>query len=659
MRNNKKRAGAFWGIHVDFHANIFEKDIGSFTKAENIGKYLDEIKPDYLQIDTKGHPGYASYFSEYGEVAPGVTHDHLKIIREETEKRGIALIAHYSSIWDEASCKNNHDWAIVDKNGEASKTNIDFNSDYTDKKFIPMVKELCGKYGFDGIWIDGDSWALRENYSPETIEKFLKNSNFDFIDKDNLKSESHFAFRQFTTNEFYEFLKYYCREIKKDYPDFEICSNTSFTCRQPIKPFDNFDFLSADMYDLSFRTTARNYASHDKEWDLMGWGHPSRFVTKVSEFNELYGGRRLYRCINHVDRDLRMAATAISLGGGFQIIGLMSDKGEILMYDIPRMKEVAKFLNERKEFNYNSKPLPNAAIWWSQENLERDYEDEVLFQCKELQKGLCDLVIDAGFPVDVVFDYHIDENNIQKHNVIIVPETKYISLEKKKKLLEYVYNGGNLIITGVNSCMVFEDVIDADIKKDTGIGIYAEIPSKPEYFIGATPAVLFENYNGEEFAHCFADKLDKDYNPVKATAITSYGKGKIAFIGWDIINEYFENKLFGLPYIMKEVLIAVDKKPNAYLKSGPSRVEIIPAEKDEKLIVNVINTNEYYYFDLNTAYGEIPPLYEIEIAVKCKSEPKSIMLEPEHQAAQYSFDGEYAYVTIDKLHIHTIIVIEF
>ena len=41
------------------------------------------------------------------------------------------------------------------------------------KKFIFMLKELCGKYGFDGVWVDGDCWCAYENYRPEFVQKFL------------------------------------------------------------------------------------------------------------------------------------------------------------------------------------------------------------------------------------------------------------------------------------------------------------------------------------------------------------------------------------------------------------------------------------------------------------------------------------------------------
>lgn len=66
----KKRAGAYWGLHFDFHAIAAAKGIGTRTTAENIGAFLDATHPDCIQLDTKGHPGYTSFFSDYGDVAP-------------------------------------------------------------------------------------------------------------------------------------------------------------------------------------------------------------------------------------------------------------------------------------------------------------------------------------------------------------------------------------------------------------------------------------------------------------------------------------------------------------------------------------------------------------------------------------------------------------
>lgn len=78
MKLRKKRSDCFFGLHFDFHATDEFGNIGALTDAKQFGEYLDAVKPDFVQYDSKGHPGYTSFFSEYGTVAPGLTVDHLK-----------------------------------------------------------------------------------------------------------------------------------------------------------------------------------------------------------------------------------------------------------------------------------------------------------------------------------------------------------------------------------------------------------------------------------------------------------------------------------------------------------------------------------------------------------------------------------------------------
>ena len=55
----KKRRDSFFGLHFDFHAGA-ESRVAEEMRPDVIARLLDEVRPDYVQIDTKGHPGYSS-----------------------------------------------------------------------------------------------------------------------------------------------------------------------------------------------------------------------------------------------------------------------------------------------------------------------------------------------------------------------------------------------------------------------------------------------------------------------------------------------------------------------------------------------------------------------------------------------------------------------
>ena len=58
----KTRRESFFGIHCDFHAKPSKCDtIGATLREEDIREICRTLKPDFIQIDCKGHPGWASY----------------------------------------------------------------------------------------------------------------------------------------------------------------------------------------------------------------------------------------------------------------------------------------------------------------------------------------------------------------------------------------------------------------------------------------------------------------------------------------------------------------------------------------------------------------------------------------------------------------------
>ncbi len=95
-----KRKECFFGLHFDFHANAETKDIGKNLDEAVLERIITEVQPDFVQCDTKGHPGYASYESNIGNSSPHLCKSLLHVWRKVTAKHGVLLFSHYSGIWD-------------------------------------------------------------------------------------------------------------------------------------------------------------------------------------------------------------------------------------------------------------------------------------------------------------------------------------------------------------------------------------------------------------------------------------------------------------------------------------------------------------------------------------------------------------------------------
>lgn len=645
MVEKKRRKDSYFGMHFDFHANAREKGIGTKTTAENIGKILDAAKPDYIQVDTKGHAGWASYFSDYAPVAPGLEVDHLKIIREETEKRGIALYAHHTGIFNRYACKHHHEWAVMGIDGEYDIHDTDLMSSYTDKELIPCLEELAGKYGFDGAWVDGEVWAVKPSFRQEELEAFYKESGFDKVDSDKT-SELYNAYVDFWRRKFREYLAHYMGEVHKVYPNFDITSNFAFSQQMPEKPIDEIDFLSGDTAGLDGRLCVRCYAGLDKPWDAMSYGFGGNYMTEDPSVIPL--------TTRHIDRIQRDASITLSQGGGYQFLNNMTQKGEMRLYDLERMKQISEFVYARKPFNFRSNPMKNPAVLVSAYNCEKVFMENCDWPpiYGPGSEGVCNPILDGGLPCDVIYDFALE--NPQRNTIIIPDETKYMNDEIKQNLKKFTENGGNLIVCGRNSCKLLSDMVQADVADYDGYAVYADVDGS---MYGSHNAVVFEKHGAEDLIECYTE-MKIDAEKVSAIVTNPYGKGRVVFIGYDIMDEYRKNKYFEAVEIMHRVLDFVEPEPNAYLESGIKRVEVVPATKDGKILVNIINTTEFAYDEAGKAAGEIVPIYDITVAVKCNKKPTKIMLEPENTAAEYTYDGKYAHVKVDKLHVHRIITIE-
>jgi hypothetical protein len=134
-----KRADSFLGVHFDFHAGPDCREVGKNTTPAMVENIIDLVHPDYLQIDCKGHPGLSSYPTKVGHQAPGIVGDPLRVWREVTARRGVALYMHYSGVWDSKAVKEHPDWAAVNADGSRNSRATSPFGPYAEKLLIPQL----------------------------------------------------------------------------------------------------------------------------------------------------------------------------------------------------------------------------------------------------------------------------------------------------------------------------------------------------------------------------------------------------------------------------------------------------------------------------------------------------------------------------------------
>jgi len=658
----KKRSEGFWGIHFDFHAREDCTEVGKTVTEEMIREIVETLHPDYVQCDCKGHDGYSSYMTKVGNPAPGFVHDQLKTWRKVTKEFDLPLIMHYSGVFDTRALELHPEWAVTNEDGTLNKNMTSTFKGYADGLLIPQLVELATEYGVDGAWIDGECWATLPEFDSEIMAMFETQSGIKLKKESDGKYDRHSAdfrvFLEFCSKQFLKYVDHYTKEVHKSAKDFEIASNWAFSTQIPIPVCVDVDYLTGDFspndsYN-SARFEARILCEQNIPWDLMAW-----------DFYVDFSGNNVHE-VKSADTLCREAACIIPLGGGFQLYSTQNRDGSVKLWEVRQLKRVAEFMREREPFLKDCKPFSNIGILYSYKNMRFKNDGQFFNWNHDETKGAIRMTLDSAHTCGVLMDHMLTDEHLNDKNIIILPETHYITDEMKKTLLKFVENGGNLIVSGHECCKLFEDslagvTISTELKNER-IFIYDE----PRYVSQSADVSIIETSGESEILmKCSSNAMGIDeptelnvkINPIVTK--TKLGKGCIIAVYYNVFKLYHDAPNCYVRNIISKIIDSLDAEKFIEYK-GLKFVDIVTAKKDGKLLINLTNTSGIYSEARVCAYDEIMPLTNMEIDIKLGKEPKSVLLQPENIVPEHKYNPQTQRLTVkvDKVDIHSVIVID-
>lgn len=613
----------FFGLHFDFHANN-EVEIGENTNIEDIEKYIKDAKPDFIQCDCKGHPGNSCYPTKVGKAADKLKADNLRVWVDAAKKNNTPIYVHYSGIWDAEYLKKYPEDAALYLDNDWNIAAVSMFSNYLDKLMIPQIKELITEYDIDGMWVDGDCWAVQRDYS-ECAKPYLW-EGITHEEHDNLMKET-----------FFKYLKKYVDELHNFKPDFKITSNWMYSSYVPEKPEIAIDFISGDYHSsdsaYSARYEGRCMAAQNMPWDLMAWG---------------FSGEGFHGNVGYEEKNAKQlmqeAAVSISLGGGFQVYMLQNSDGSARRSKSERLKELGEFMRARR-MCYRKTPVAQVGIFYS---VESRYKKSNIFNQSSSTKcliGALNCVLDTQYTANVILEYQID--TLSAYDVVLVPEWEFINNDIKNKLLEYAKCGGNLLIIGAEISKQFGELTGDNIKIfDKGIKKYI-MDDNGEF--AQVMGSFAELENGEENTYFEADTR---YPSIPAYSIKKYGNGKVSYIPFNLGTMYCDRKPFITVNFLKKVLNSL-KKPIAEVNK--SHIDITMQKIDNGYLLNLVNMSQSRH-ELNVmVYDEIPEICNVEITLN--KEYKNITMPFGEKFEIIKNEGKTV-IKLERLDIHSIILLE-
>lgn len=666
MKQIKRRKDCFLGIHTDFHARPEEGlVIGETLCEEDIRKICEEMKPDFWQIDCKGHPGWASYPTNMGNAMPEFKVDPLEMWRKITKEYGVALYVHFSGVYDAKYCRENPDEATLKADGSLSDS-VRLDGNYLDTYFIPQISEIVEKYEIDGIWIDGDCWSVQPDYHEETLKKFEEETGICLNGQKPVKEDDPYWFEyfEFTRQEFRKYLKHYVDVLHEKYPSLQICSNWSFAEHMHEKLCADVDFLSGDLSPSDCvnvaRSASRMMAQHKIPWDMMSWS--CRFDTFRI---------RLVQA-KHYNQLLQEASAVISVGGAYQFVVSQLKDGAPDVKAILRYKPVMEFLRKREKYCFGGKMIHQAALLVSGEDRYREMKSPFSREGIDKQRGLISLLCDSGISLEV----YCDENLHGKYSdfPMIVLSEQYVPIKDDivKELEDYVKNGGSLLIVGSQNAIQLANVFSY----------------KASYYDEPTQFLNFTNYNigHQEAAElktsmpCYFHLPDEDYgvtfgacqinaengfcygklsnNNLEPKApfaqILPYGKGKVGVIGANFGTQYHEAMQCQHRKLIRSMADAL-YTPLARIESAVGNLEIVCLEKDGRFMLQLVNANGSHNNERSLTEEYIPPVLDSRISIDNGNGIDKLVLQPEGKELAFEIKDGRAYFTVERIDFHNVI----
>jgi hypothetical protein len=637
------RKDCFFGLHFDLHPTPADTALGRDVTEDMIVRLLGACRPDFIQYDSKGHPGYLGFPSQTGMSAPHIVQDSLAIWRRVTAREGVALYNHFSGVLDGLAIKKHPDWARTGPDGKRDGQETSLFSAYEEQLMTPELEEAALKYDLDGSWVDGDCWAVKLDYCEASGRQFRERTGIEHAPK-GPQDRGWNEFLELQREQFRRYVANYVEALHRARPGFQITSNWMYSTFAPERPTLPLDYLSGDIADQApvrrARVEARYFAGCGKTWDLMSWG----FET------DPHFGHKSDKPVVALEQE---AAIVLAQGGAYQIYYTPSRAGWIDDRIVKTAAAVGAFCRKRQEWSHQSESIPEAGILFSGRTLYRTANRVFGPWGAALApaEGAVDLLLACGYSVDLLPDW-LPAEHLSPYPFIIVPDWKDMGDEMVKTLAAYVAEGGKLLLCGAENAQLFSPVFDFRLSgpakehnyfvaDENGFadlqGWWAEVEGQPT-------DIVLQAYR----------TLDTRKDTLPLGLRVRHGKGSVVVCPGPLTSAY---GMARSPLIRSAArrLAADLHKPLVRIEGDYPALEIVLRKKNGQACIHFINsagapvTGEFRHT------GVVPRTGPLRWGVRVSAAPSKVVLEPEGTALAGEYQaGEWRGLLPD-LHVHSIV----
>ncbi|MCK9253880.1 MAG: hypothetical protein M0P55_14095 [Clostridiales bacterium] len=650
MRQKNWHDDVFFGLHFDLHATEKDTELGRALTEDHLQSQLAKIRPDFVQCDGKGHPGYASYPTRVGVPSPGIVKDQLRIWRDVTREMGIPLVVHFSGIWDAAALKDHPAWGRVDRpGGDRSPKMVCPLSPYTDEYMIPQLLEIVDMYDVDGFWVDGENWASQPCYCPDCQAGFALGPV-----PDQPGQPLWDAWLAYSRANFVAHVCRYTDAVHRHKPGCTVCSNWMYTVRQPDRIDAPVDYISGDFSWIwsaaRAGVEARFMAGRQLGWDLMAWGFSSHGPMQDWVFKS-------------ADALCQEAAVVMSCGGAFMVYDTPNRDGTLVGWHMDELSQVAAFCRARQIFCQGTQTVPQAVILHAPAHYYA--HNDPLFNlgdASDALEGALHALLENGVSTDIRNDADL-VREIDRYPLCVVAEQDNLSDALLDELERYVRSGGVLLVSGAEQTRRFDRLLGTAEREPGFLEMPLHIPVGPGSVcaMGRYRQVRPVDEKTEVIAPLLLTRdTGSAGRPSGGCAITCrpVGKGMAAGIFGPLFATHARAHYPAVRALIGQLLDRLDI-PGLARARGPARVPIALRARHGQLLVHLVNLgSDHPQSPRSPLVEHVPPAGPVSLDIPMTAKPRLVRLMPAAEPVNWTYSDGRLRLCLDQVGIHDILVID-
>lgn len=645
-------------VHLDFHTAPFVRDVAMAFDADEFVATLQEALVNAVVVSAKCHHGMAYYPTRVGARHPHLARDLLGEMVDALRAADIAVTTYYSVCWDEAASHGNPDWCQVDAAGRPQQYDnwkaLCLSSPYVEELVLPQVGEIAQMYRPDGFWFDilirGDGCHCTYCRRPMAAEGLDVGQEADR--------------RTFNGRVDARFMAKVTATVKGILPEVMVAYNQQVRvgARAIVRHLDllEIEALPAEWGYLFYPL----YARYARTLGIPYSGLTARF----------HGGWGDFGSLKSVAQLQYEAATILANGGLCSIGDQLHPNGRLdrTVYEV--IGQTYRFVEEREAWCLPARSLAEVAL------LVDDQPSSLLGPVDPGPNiwGAAKMLLEAHIPFDVVDA----EADLSRYRLVILPDNRSLPPGAIGRIQAFLASGGRLLLTHLAT---YDPVInDFALAEEMGISFRGLSPYSLSYLqvtdealgrgVPTMPLVVHDPFVQVEVRD--VQILARTVHPLTERTperFTSHRQAPPARSGIypaityrPQVGIYLASPLFATYYaqgntiyrrLVENCIALLLSDPLLTTDAGPS-VEVSLMAQPNRWLIHLVNYHTEKRGLSPEVIEEIPPRFQIGLKVRTPFRPSRVSLAPGGEAVAWHANDEYVTVTVPRLDIHQIVVLE-